>query len=168
MPEENTLKVFKMKKVIPGDLIIVLHPLSNPMLSRTIRLTDRNPNQMLPLDWALGVFMDNGIYNMYKKGIFTFDNPKALTQAAYEAGAYFDEDLDFVPVKEDNSKVIFEILSSGNRAKITKVIEDYGRELILNVAVSRVEDLSTGVVQLLESMLKVQLTMDGGVDDTQN
>lgn len=162
MSETNTIKVYKMKKVIPGDLLIILHPLSNPMISREVFLTDRNPNQMLPLDWALGVFMDNGIYNMYKNGMFTFDNNDALVKAAYEAGAYFDETLDFVPVKEDNSKIIFEILSSGNRAKIIKAIDDYGKESVLAVAVDKVESLSTGVVQLLESILKVQLTMDGG------
>ena len=162
MSETNTIKVYKMKKVIPGDLLIMLHPLSNPMISREVFLTDRNPNQMLPLDWALGVFMDNGIYNMYKNGIFTFENNEALVKAAYEAGAYFDETLDFVPVKEDNSKIIFEILSSGNRAKIIKAIDDYGKESVLAVAVDKVESLSTGVVQLLESILKVQLTMDGG------
>ena len=162
MSETNTIKVYKMKKVIPGDLLIILHPLSNPMISREVFLTDRNPNQMLPLDWALGVFMDNGIYNMYKNGIFTFENNEALVKAAYEAGAYFDEALDFVPVKEDNSKIIFEILSSGNRAKIIKAIDDYGKESVLAVAVDKVESLSTGVVQLLESILKVQLTLDGG------
>ena len=162
MSETNTIKVYKMKKVIPGDLLIILHPFSNPMISREVFLTDRNPNQMLPLDWALGVFMDNGIYNMYKNGIFTFENNEALVKAAYEAGAYFDEALDFVPVKEDNSKIIFEILSSGNRAKIIKAIDDYGKESVLAVAVDKVESLSTGVVQLLESILKVQLTMDGG------
>ena len=162
MSETNAIKVYKMKKVIPGDLLIILHPLSNPMISREVFLTDRNPNQMLPLDWALGVFMDNGIYNMYKNGIFTFENNEALVKAAYEAGAYFDEALDFVPVKEDNSKIIFEILSSGNRAKIIKAIDDYGKESVLAVAVDKVESLSTGVVQLLESILKVQLTMDGG------
>ena len=162
MSETNTIKVYKMKKVIPGDLLIILHPLSNPMIIREVFLTDSNPNQMLPLDWALGVFMDNGIYNMYKNGIFTFENNEALVKAAYEAGAYFDEALDFVPVKEDNSKIIFEILSSGNRAKIIKAIDDYGKESVLAVAVDKVESLSTGVVQLLESILKVQLTMDGG------
>ena len=162
MSETNTIKVYKMKKVIPGDLLIILHPLSNPMISREVFLTDRNPNQMLPLDWALGVFMDNGIYNMYKNGIFTFENNEALVKAAYEAGAYFDEALDFVPVKEDNSKIIIEILSSGNRAKIIKAIDDYGKESVLAVAVDKVESLSTGVVQLLESILKVQLTIDGG------
>lgn len=162
MSETNTIKVYKMKKVIPGDLLMILHPLSNPMISREVFLTDRNPNQMLPLDWALGVFIDNGIYNMYKNGMFTFENNDALVKAAYEAGAYFDETLDFVPVKEDNSKIIFEILSSGNRAKIIKAIDDYGKESVLAVAVDKVESLSTGVVQLLESILKVQLTMDGG------
>lgn len=156
-------KVFKIKKTTPGNVLFILHPISNPMLTKEIYLTDRRPFQFLPMDWALGIFMDDGNYRLYKKGMFTFENNDELVKAAYEAGVYFDEHLDFVPVKEDNEKEILAILKSGNRASIDKAIKDFGRDLIIKVAASNVDNLSTGVVRMLESLLKVQLVIDNEV-----
>lgn len=156
-------KVFKIKKTVPGNVLFILHPISNPMLTKEIYLTDRRPFQFLPMDWALGIFMDDGNYRLYKKGMFTFENNDELVKAAYEAGVYFDEHLDFVPVKEDNEKEILAILKSGNRASIDKAIKDFGRDLIIKVAASNVDSLSTGVVRMLESLLKVQLVIDNEV-----
>ena len=156
-------KVFKIKKTTPGNVLFILHPVSNPMLTKEIYLTDRRPFQFLPMDWALGIFMDDGNYRLYKKGMFTFENNDELVKAAYEAGVYFDEKLDFTPVKEDNDKEILAILKSGNRASIDKAIKDFGRDLIIKVAASNVDNISTGVVRMLESLLKVQLVIDNEV-----
>ena len=156
-------KVFKIKKTIPGNVLFILHPLSNPMLTKEIYLTDRRPAQFLPLDWALGIFMDDGNYRLYKKGVFTFENNDELVKAAYENGVYFDEHLDFTPVKEDNDKEILAILKSGNRASIEKAIKDFGKDLIIRVAAANVDNLNTGVVRMLESMLKVQLVIDNEI-----
>lgn len=156
-------KVFKIKKTTPGNVLFILHPVSNPMLTKEVYLTDRRPFQFLPTDWALGIFMDDGNYRLYKKGMFTFENNDELVKAAYEAGVYFDEQLDFTPVKEDNEKEILAILKSGNRASIDKAIKDFGRDLIIKVAASNVDNLSTGVVRMLESLLKVQLVIDNEV-----
>lgn len=156
-------KVFKIKKTTPGNVLFILHPISNPMLTKEIYLTDRRPFQFLPMDWALGIFMDDGNYRLYKKGMFTFENNDELVKAAYEAGVYFDEKLDFTPVKEDNDKEILAILKSGNRASIDKAIKDFGRDLIIKVAASNVDNISTGVVRMLESLLKVQLVIDNEV-----
>lgn len=159
---ETTIKVYRMKKTVPGDVLMVIHPLSNMELSRTIYLTDRNPVQVLPQDWALGIFMDNGNYNMYKQGYITFENNDELVKAAYEAGAYFDEMLDFTPAKENNEQLILTVLKAGNRANINKAIKDYGTDAVKQVAIMNVEGLSTGVVRMLEEIFKVQLVMDGG------
>lgn len=156
-------KVFKIKKTVPGSVLFILHPISNPMLTKEIYLTDRRPSQFLPLDWALGVFMDDGNYRLYKKGMFTFENNDELVKAAYDANVYFDEHLDFVPVKEDNEKEILAIIKSGNRASIEKAISSYSRDLIIKIAAANVNDLNTGVVRMLESMLKVQLVIDNDI-----
>ena len=161
MPETE-IKAFRMKKVIPNDLIFVVHPFSNPQLSKTIRLTNRNPYQVLPLDWALGIFMDDGNYNLYKKGYITFENNDAFVRAAYEAGAYFDDKLDFTPAKADNEKVILSILVSGNRSKIMDAMKEYGDNLVKQVAITHRDELNTGVVNMLENLLKIQLFIDGG------
>ena len=155
-------KVFRVKKTTPGTVLFIVHPISNPLLTRQIILTDRNPSQYLPLDWALGIFIDDGNYRLFKSGAFTFENVEELVKIAYEEGVYFDEKLDFTPAKEDNEKVILGILDSGVRAKIEEAINNYGENTVKRVAVNHVAELKAGFVRMLEGIFKVQLTVDGG------
>lgn len=51
MSENNeTPKFFRMTKAVPGNVVIVMHPFSNPQMRKVVRLTHRNPHQNLPLD----------------------------------------------------------------------------------------------------------------------
>ena len=156
-------KVFKIKKTVPGSVLFIVHPVSNPMLTKQIYLTDRNPIQFLPLDWALGIFMDDGNYKLYKKGMFTFEHNDEIVKEAFKAGVYFDEALDFTPAKENNEELIFSVLKGGNRASIDKAIKDYGSENVKKVAIAHVDELNTGVVRMLESIFKIQLVIDNEV-----
>lgn len=156
-------KSFRMKKLVPGDVILAVHPFSNPELKKIVRLTNRNPYQVLPLDWALGIFMDSSNYNLYKQGYITFDHNEELVRAAYEAGAYFDDELDFTPAKEDNEEVIFQMVKGGNRAQLQSAVEKYGRDRVLSIVISRRDELSVAVVSMCESFFKTQLIMDGEV-----
>lgn len=160
MSENVQPKTFRMKKLVPGEVILAVHPFSNPELKKVVRLTKRNPYQVLPLDWALGIFMDTANYNLYKKGYITFENNEALVKAAYEAGAYFDDKLDFTPATEDNMDVIFQMVSSGNRAKLEEAVKKYGRDKVLSIVIEKREELSMGVVQMCEGFFKTQLIID--------
>ena len=44
-----------------------------------------------------------------------------------------------------------------------KVIKEYGDDLVRNVVVKYANDLTTGVIQMLENHWKIQLTMDGNI-----
>lgn len=164
----SDIKIFKLKKVTPNNVVFVLHPLSNQQLSKKVVLTDRNPYQMLPLDWALGIFIDDGAYSLYKNGYVTFDNNEELVKAAYEAGAYFSDVLDFVPSKEEDMDKVFEILRSGNRSAIMDAIKKYGNETVRTVAIKVASELSVGVVNMLEGIFKCQLIIDGEKEDEIN
>lgn len=164
----SEIKVFKLKKVTPKDVIFVLHPLSNQALSKTVILTDRNPYQILPLDWALGMFIDDGVYSLYKNGYVTFENNEELVKAAYEAGAYFSDVLDFIPSQEGDSDKILVILKSANRANIEKAIKDFGHDKVKSVAIQYASDLSMGVVNMLEGIFKCQLIIDGEKEEEVN
>lgn len=162
----SDIKIFRLSKNVPGDVYFNISPLSNPAVVRTVHLSDRNPFQMLPVDYALGIFIDNAAYDMYKKGIFTFSPESAneeLVKLAFENGAYFDDKLDFTP-KTDHQKDILNILQSGDRARINKAVEEFGKDLVKDVAIVNREKLSMNVVQMLENIFKIQLTMDGGED----
>ena len=158
----SEMKTFTIKKTIPGSVLFTLSPLSNQSLKKEIYLTTRMPQQVLPVDWALGVFLDNSLYDMYKKGIFTFSDNKGIVEAAREAGVYFDESLDFTPA-EDNTGKILKVLKSGVRADILNAIKNYGDDLVKGVVIQNADDLTTGVITMLENHWKIQLTMDGNI-----
>ena len=163
MPDTDVQKkVFRLRKVVPNDLIIRVYQYDNPQINRFIKMTDRNPYQMLPWQWALSIFMDEGNYNLYKKGYITFDKNDELVKLAYEMGAYFDDKLDFTPAREDNENVVVSVLKAGNRSNIMNAIQKYGRSFVQHVAVTHRDELSAGVVSMLESILQVQLFVDGG------
>lgn len=157
----SEIKTFTIKKTVPGSVLFTLSPMSNQALKKEIYLTSRMPQQVLPLDWALGIFLDNSVYSLYKQGIFTFNDNDGIVKAAQEAGVYFDETLDFTPVKEDVTLKILKVLKSGVRADILKAIKDYGDDLVKNVVIQYANDLTTGVISMLENHWHIQLTMDG-------
>lgn len=157
----SEIKTFTIKKTVPGSVLFTLSPMSNQALKKEIYLTSRMPQQVLPLDWALGIFLDNSVYSLYKQGIFTFNDNDGIVKAAQEAGVYFDETLDFTPVKEDVTLKILKVLKSGVRADILKAIKDHGDDLVKNVVIQYANDLTTGVIGMLENHWHIQLTMDG-------
>ena len=159
----EAVKTFTLKKVVPGSVLFTLSPLSNQSLKKEIYLTTRMPQQVLPLDWALGIFLDSSLYSMYKKGIFTFNDNAGMVQAAREAGVYFDEALDFEPISEDTIGKILKTLKSGVRADIMRSIRDYGDDLVRDVVIKHAQDLTTGVITMLENHWHIQLTMDGNI-----
>lgn len=155
----SDIKSFILKKVVPGEVYMAISPMSNPTVTRAIHLTDRAPQQVLPLDWALGVVMDQGNYSLYKKGLITFDNNDALAKAAVENGVWFDV-LDFKPADEDQADKVLAIIKSGNRTNIKAAIEKYSKDFVADVASYHVDELTTAVVTMLENLLQTQLTVD--------
>ena len=158
-------KIFKLQKTVPGNVLFTLHPVSNPALAKEIYLTNRQPSVMLPADWALGIFASDGLYTMYQKGVFTFDNNKALAKLAYDQSLFFSEDLDFTPIDSNNVEIIKNILKTGNRKAIEDAIDKYTQERVKEVAISCVKELSMGVVNMLEGIFHVQLVVDGEAAD---
>ena len=157
MSEEK--KSFILKKTTAGEVFTYVSPMSNPTVSRVIHLTDRVPQQILPLDWALGFIIDQGNYSLYKKGYVTFDDNDSLAKAAVDAGVWFDT-FDFTPAKEDQTSTILAILKTGVRIKIQEAINTYGKDKVRDVAAYNIDNLTTAVVKTLENMLNTQLTID--------
>lgn len=157
---ENMI-TFKITKTTPGTVLFRLSPVSNNTISRVVRLTDRNPHQVLPLDWALGIFVDNEVYSLYQHGAFTCNDNDGLAKAAYTAGVYFDDKLDFTPVKEDYVNTIADILIKGERSAIMNAVKQYGNDKVKAVAIANAKNLTHGVIQMLENLFHIQLTLDG-------
>lgn len=157
----SEIKNFKITKTCSNDVIFMLHPVSNPELKKEVYLSSRRPSLSLPLDWALGIFLDDGVYDMYRKGYFTFSNNDELARLAYENGVYFDDKLDFTPAQEGNNKLILDGLKLGQMAKINELCNKYGENAVKDVAAANVEQIPSGVVAFLEKKFNIQLIIDG-------
>lgn len=153
-------KFFKITKTRPSNVLFYLNPISNPELKKEVYLTNRKPSMTLPLDWALGIFLDNGLYNMYKEGYFTFSNTEELVKEAIAHGVYFDDKLDFTPKSGNEDKLILDALKLGQSGKINALCSQYGDEAVKNVAIYNVDQIPSGVVQFLEKKFGIQLLID--------
>ena len=153
-------KNYKIIKTYAGTVSFLLHPISNPMRTLYVRLTDEHPVQPVPLDWALGVFADSGNYALYENKKITFDDNDDIVNEAFNAGVYFDDKLDFKPAAPDYSAKILDTLKAGSRQAIMKLIETEG-DNVKTVASTHINELTQGVIQMLEKALGIQLIVDG-------
>ena len=151
---------FVIKKTIESDVLFILRPLSNQSITKIVHLTNRIPQMALPEDWALGVFFDPSVYAMYQKGYFTFDRNDALVKAAQAAGVYFNDELDFTPADTTAIDDVLKILKKGNRSEIMKAIDKYGKDVVRDSAIAHADDLTQGVVSMLEGIFNIQLTLN--------
>ena len=151
---------YKIIKVTPNEVLFDLHPVSNMALTRRIHLTNQTPQYALPEDWALGIFQDSAVFNMYRKGVFTFDKNEEIAKAAYENGVYFGDTFDFEPAKPNRAEEILKVLKAGNRKNIQDAISTYGIEEVRDVTLANIGDLTQNVINMLEQILNMQLVVD--------
>lgn len=153
-------KNYIIKKTTPNEVMFYLHPISNQTLTKLVRLTNRMPQQSLPEDWAMGVFFDPEVYNMFRKGLFTFNDNDGVTKAAFEAGVYFDDKLDFTPANETDTTEILNILKAGKRQDILDACSKFSGNKVKEVAIAHCDELTSAVVSMLEKLWNIQLVMN--------
>ena len=162
MSEVNVKETIRMINTTPNLIIFNLSPYDNPSNVRIIKLGASNTNKVItmPISLALGVFTNNEVYSLFKKGYFTFSDVNKLVQAAKEADLYFADNLDFVPADEKTNDTILTQLMKGNRAAIESAIKDYGKDKVMDIAKANIDKLTIGVKQMLEQTLKVSFSLN--------
>jgi hypothetical protein len=114
----------------------------------------------MPISLALGVFTNNDVYRLFKKGYFTFSDTDELLQAAKEANLYFADELDFVPADEKTNETILTRLMKGNRAAIESAVKEFGKDKVMDIAKANIDKLTVGVKQMLEQTLNVSFSLN--------
>ena len=150
---------FVITKTVPGTVIFDLSPITNTEQHRTIKLTEKMPSTRLPKDWALGVFLKVEVFDMYKKGIFTFDNPEEVTKLAIEEQVYFGDKLEFEPRKKDYLDKILVTLKQAQKNAILEYIKS-DRDLVLAIAQEHLDELSNGTISLIEKETGKQIRIE--------
>lgn len=154
------VKNFVLIKTTPGEVFFTISSVSNPALKREVYLTNKHPQQPLPLDWALSIIADPSLYLMYKKGLITFNDNDSLAKIAYESGYLFDDKYDFTPASQEDDKTILAALKAGTKSKIDESIKNFGADRVREVAIANLGSLTQNVIQVLEKTFNVQLVMD--------
>lgn len=150
---------FVITKTVPGTVIFDLSPITNTEQHRIIKLTEKMPSTRLPKDWALGVFLKTEVFDMYKKGIFTFDNPEEVTKLAVQEQVYFGDELDFKPRSKDYVNNILTVLKQAQRNAIIEAIKE-DRDVVLAVAQEHINELTNGTISLLEKETGKQIRIE--------
>lgn len=162
MSEVNFNKTIRMINTTPNLIIFNLSPYDNPSNVRLIKLGASNTNKVItmPISLALGVFTNNEVYRLFKKGYFTFSDINELVSAAKEANLYFADELDFVPADEKTNETILTRLMKGNRAAIESAVKEFGKDKVMDIAKANIDKLTVGVKQMLEQTLNVSFSLN--------
>lgn len=152
---------YKVIKTGPGNVLFIISPVDNPNIRKEVYLTNRHPQQTLPLNYALDVFLDDGLFNLYQEGYFTFDDPEGLKAEAVAEGYYFDNGKELKPAKPTQENDILAILKKGVRSEILQACNQYGGDIVRNTATEHIGELTQSVVQMLEKLWNVQFTIEG-------
>ena len=155
--QKQTRGFYDLVKTCKGGLSLSLPAFDSSSINRVVNL-DWNVNKVrIPRTFALGIFVDGTLENMYKGGYFRIE-PAAEFEA--EVAEIFFPVEDKKPVFNDTQ--IKDYLLKGNRAKIKELINNnpVARETIILVARENIGDLSTSMVRDLETMLGVELVVE--------
>lgn len=151
-------------KTCVGSLTLTVTNPSTGAIQRIV-LRANEPSRMVPVATAALIYTDTygGAYRMYKQGYFSFNNPQAVYDYAFENGLIVgDPEL----IKQDSSSSLLEdikkALLAGNRLEIDKFCaKEKGLEDVARVARSIVGELKQSVIKYVEEKIGVGLTVEG-------
>ena len=156
-------KIIVIRKNIHGGLVLSLENINDMGQVRSLTFNDRRPTQRVGIDFALSIFVDPTLLEMYKKGMFIIENEQDFFKQAEEAGIYYDfkEGKKEEKVVADMAYVseadILSSLKSQNTVALKKKLEDassYLKSQYLYVAAANVKDITSGNVRIVEEILK--------------
>lgn len=140
-----------------GGLVLNLPAFDSSAMNRRVDIKYNVEKVRVPRIYALGIFIDGTLENMYKQGVFSV-----------EPAAQFEKEVSeiFFPVEDKtpiiDTEEIKNYLLKGNRIKIKELINTnpVARDNIIIIAREIFGDLSTSMIKDLESVLGVELTVE--------
>ena len=150
-------KQFVMVKNCQGGLVVPLeaHDFSTPR--RRIVFKFDQERQVIPLKWAVGVFVTDEAMKQMEKGYFTFENLQTLIEMAEEMGHFVPD-----PIKEPKVtlKEMQKALKNGNvkeLEKITTIITPKIKRDLTKTVQKMYNSLNVTTIKFVEQKLGVSL-----------
>lgn len=159
--ETTNKKFYVIVKTVPGNVFFSLSPIDNSNQTRVIKLTDEMPKARLPRNWALGVFLNQPVFRMFEKGVFTFEELDTIVADAIQEQVYFgDKQLDFKAAEPNTTQIIENILKEGNKDKIDELFRKHRRDSVMVIAKNILSQLTMETIKMLEERTGIQLVVE--------
>ena len=151
------MNFYDLVKVTEGSLGLVVPAFDMSSQPRVIDMPFNLKKVRIPRTFALGIFTDAILEDMYKRGKFKIEPEKAFEEDVAEV---------FYPVENKavivDSKEIVKMLKTGNRIGIKKLLgeNDVNRDNVIMLAREHLPDISVSMIEDLNKMLDVELQVE--------
>jgi len=125
--------------------------------ARTILFKHDQDEKIIPLKWAIGVFVSDGALNQMEKGYFTFKEIKEFIEMAEKMGHYVPDSIKEPKISLKEMKMA---LRKGNMKEIKRfmpLLTNRAKADLIATAQGLYGNLNMEVISLLENELKVSL-----------
>lgn len=164
-------KTIALEKLIPGALSIELR---NHQFGTVQRFKWQHDVETIyaPLELAVSIFTESGTKKLYDKGYFRIrkDQEEEVLQKAVASGFYHGK-VDAKPAAEPvrlEKEEIEKLLKNNNRTKVDALIDRDDRveiEILIQAALNMRNELTQGMVDLIEEKLEVPIRIENDYDD---
>lgn len=155
MPENRSY--YDIVKTCKGALVLDIPAFDSSAINKRIEFAWDEKQHRVPRIFALGIFNDSTLENMYKAGYFKVE-PAAEFER--EVAAIYAPVEEKVSVPSDDE--IIKYLVAGNRVKIKELFARGGivKDTIITLARAHIGDIPTSMVKDLEQLLGVELAVE--------
>ena len=155
--DAKVIGTYDIVKLCKGGLVLNLPAYDSSAINRRVEIPNGTNKVRVPRTFALGVFVDPTLDQMYKDGYFTIE-PKAEYEK--EVASIFAPVEETVAIATDEE--ILKALKSGNRVKVRGWLDTtVNKEKVIVLARENIGDISTSMIADLEKALGVELVVDG-------
>lgn len=164
MAETTEKKYVRLIKTCVGKIAFTV---TNPDtgVKQIVSIPSDGKERTLPINWAAYIYQDTtgGAYKMYKNNYFTFDDPDAVYNYAYNNGLIIGD----VTIKEQSidSSYLDEVkkaLLTSDTLKLDKIAStEKGKDDLAHVARENIGSLKGSTRSYVEKLLGITLVAEG-------
>lgn len=148
---------YDIVRVRPGTLVLNLPSYDSTAQNRKVVIPYNVEKVRVPRMYALGIFVDGTLEQMYKEGSFRVEPSKQFEEEV--AAIFFPVENKANVLPQDK---VLELLTKGNRVRIKELAaeSDVNRTIILTVAREHIGEIPSSMIADLEKMFGVELTVE--------
>lgn len=148
---------YDIVRQVKGGLTLTLPTFDSTGIPRTFTIAHNIDKIRVPRNYALGIFTDPTLEQMYKEGMFTVEPSADFEKDVAEVYMPIERTVDIIP-----DKTIIDYLKKGNRVKVKDIAEQGGvnRDKLIVLARENIGDIPSSMIKYLEDLLKVELQVE--------